>query len=74
MFKLVLNKFNKYKMDPRPYHFEFRKPRFANPTLYLFFYHLSQSNNLYDSMYQLNNMKTERTLQKNPESYRYKNA
>lgn len=25
-------------MDPRPYHFEYRKPRFSNPTQYFLFY------------------------------------
>ncbi len=28
------NKFNNIKMDPRPYHFEYRRPRPTNPTLY----------------------------------------
>ena len=37
-------------MDPRPYHFEFRRPRLANPTLYLFLYS-SESNKLYGSLY-----------------------
>jgi len=34
----------------------------------------SQSNNLYDSMYQLNLAKKEGLSDKNPETYRYKNV
>lgn len=29
-------------MDPRPYHYEYRKPRFSNPTLYILIYAVNQ--------------------------------
>jgi hypothetical protein len=48
-------------MDPRPYHFEYRRPRLANPTLYLVA-NSSESTHLYDSIYQMK----QNNYQRNP--------
>ena len=41
-------------IDPRPFSYEYRKPRLNNPTLYLFINNIySQSSNLYESLYHL---------------------
>lgn len=50
-------------MDPRPYHFEYRRPRLANPTLYPS-PNPSESTHLYDSIYQTK----QNNYQKNPEA------